>query len=577
MADYFTFSIKEQGPVVVNEVAPTESLVIIGPALDGPSNVPVRISGAAQAESVFGPMVYKSQYVNPVTSTADNTVSYNELLRAYHEASRAGARNIYLVRVGGVKASSKGAAALGGVNGFELVARYAGRQYNGISVAITTGAGPSSTTTGSITVTQPAIYGGTVVYNYDNSKTLDELLNMINTDNKVNTIKLVRTTGMDPFAAATSIVSGTAVLTGATYGTAAKGEDNYNGKFKMYTDLTVGGNSTFESLSDFEAEHFLLAGIYADDQVVTGSAATTTSVITDFGKFLGTVNSKTQAHGYIGVRPLYHLDPDDRDQISNHILNNWESVNPGFTDSALKWTKLGYFRSLGVIAIDPVTQESTDYGAYLSVVAGPDIRMSHSILGNYVTNPVALYAGMVTTFPSEEAMTRKTLPGTLNLRFTVTDKQIRRIVNGVGWSETTKLPGKGSLVMLRQDPDTFSPEVVYDTTFVNDTRLPFADLKSERVAFECLKRVKATLLPFIGKSFTTANKMAMEQAVRGVMNTMVEAGKLSPGGEGISYVFNLDATSPFHIANNEVYVELTLAVSSPINRIRVATTVKRPS
>jgi hypothetical protein len=576
MSDYITFSIKEQGPVVVNEVAPTESLVIMGPALDGPMNTPIRVSGAAQAESIFGPLVYSGLYVNPVTNTADGQASYNELIRAYHEASRGGAKNIFLVRVGGTKAAARGVSGLGGGTGFDIVAVNPGRSYDGISATITTGAGPS-VVTGSITFAQPALYGGTVTFNYDANTTLEELLNKINNDNRVNTVRLVSTASMDPYAAATSIVSGSAAVTGGTYGTEAKGEDNYNGKWKMYDALTNVSTGAFEVLSDFDAEHFLLSGIYVDDQVVTGTAATTTSVVRDFALFMGAVNQRSQAHGYIGTRPLRHIDSADRDAISTHILNNWEDANPGFTNAALKWTKLGYFRNTGVVVVDSVTQEATDYGSYVSVVAGPDLRMVVSPLGNYVTNPVAMYAGMVTNTPPEKSMTREKIPNSLNLRYTITDKQIRRVVNGIGWNATTRTAGKGSLVIFRQEQGTQAPEVVFDTTFTNDTRLPFADLMSERVTFECLKKVKAGLMPFVGTAFTTANKMAMEQVVRSVMNSMVEGGKLAPGGEGISYVFSLDSTTPYHIANNEVYVELTISVPTQIKRIRVSTTVKRPA
>lgn len=568
MSEYFAISVKEQGPVLVTDQVSTDRLTIIGPALNGPTNKPIRITNQAQAEKIFGPLAFTGLYLNPDTDTANSTYSYNELVRAYSEAVRAGARDVYLVRVGGVKASASGSSAIGGVTGVAVEAIYAGYHFNGIVVTMgATGAN------GSLTVAQPAEYGGTVTYSYDNTMTLQQLISKINSENKITAVRLFGSSSANLTNYAVN-VTGAVTLEGGTYGTEAPGDDNASNKFTMYTNLTAEETGTFDSITDFETDLALLVGIYLDDQVVTGSGATSTTVAQKFAEFCANQNRQHPTHGFIGLRPLGY-DGFSSDKVTTHILNNWESASAGYVDSNLKWIKAGYFMDGGLIGTDTLSLESVDYGAYISVVGGPDIRMSTPGIGLYQTSPVSIYAGMVSALPSEQAATKQRVPGSLGLSFSVREKQLRRLVNGIGWSEANKTPGKGAIVMLRTNEVAQTTEVAYDVTFANDRLPAFADLQPQRVVAEAIRLIKRELTPFLGDAFNAETQMAMEEKVRRVLDSMVESGKLFAGGEGSGYQFSLNGTNPLQIANNEVEVQLVLWPALQIKKIRITTTVRK--
>lgn len=566
MADYFTIQVKEQGPVIVANDNVTDSLLIFGPALDGPTNKPVRVSSQSNAETIFGPLTYKGNYVSPNTDTADGLYSFNELVRAYSEAVRAGAKNIYLVRVGGTRANAVGAAAIGGAAGIAVESVYGGYHYNGIT---------ASMTTTTLTINQGSNLGGTVTYTFDATTTIQQLINTVNAENKVNAVRL-RASNSTNLAALASTITGSCTLTGGTYGTEAPGDDNASNKYTMYQKYITAETGAFDSLADFETDLVLLAGIYLDDQVVTGGAATTTSIAQKLAEFCGAQNRQHPTHGFIGLRPL-GFDSFDLDRVTTHITDYWESTSAGYVDTNTKWLKAGYFRNTGFVSTDAISNETVDYGAFISVVAGPDIRMSTPGVGLYQTNPVNVYAGLISSLPSELAATKQRLSNTLGLNFTIREKQLRRLVNGIGWDETTKTLGKGSFVVLRNNELNQSPEVAYDVTFANDRKPAFADLQPQRITAEAIRLIKRALMPFLGQPFNASSQMAMEAKVRSVLDGMVAAGKLHEAGEGIGYQFSINQTNPLQIANNEVAVDLILWPALQIKKIRVNTTVRRGS
>jgi len=68
----------------------TETLLIIGTAVDGPLNLPIKITDAAEAERLFGPATYTGDYLNPVSSTADDKNNGASLPKAFAQAIAAG-------------------------------------------------------------------------------------------------------------------------------------------------------------------------------------------------------------------------------------------------------------------------------------------------------------------------------------------------------------------------------------------------------------------------------------------------------------------------------------------------------
>ncbi len=561
MPEYFTLTYKEIGPVSTQDTLQTDRLLIIGTALDGPNNSPRKVNTQQEAETIFGPLVYATPFVNPNTGLSDNAYAHNELVRAYVEAVRAGAEDIWLCRIGGTKA---GILSLGGSAGYNVTARSAGRLYNGIVVTATSGA-----TSGTLTLANPAALGGSLTYNISSGTTLVQLVNTVNSDSRNRALTLSLTSAADAFALARTIM-GSGTTSSGTYGTAASSEDYNSNKYGLYTELTR-EDGTFDSV-DLEADLVLLAGIYLDDQVVSGSAATTTSVGADFAEYIYNLNQHHPTHGFIGLRPL-GMDDTNPEAIIAHIRNYWEDTSAGYVSSTLKWLKAGYFMSAGFTGVGS-QGETLDYGSYISVVAGPDVRMGHPTLGNYQTSPVATYAGFVSQLDSHRATTKKQIPGTLGLAYAIREKQIVRLVNGIGFNSITRSNGRGAVVVFRRNTETMLPEIAYDVTFAYDRSLAHADLQAQRVANEAVRLIKRELDPFIGEGINTQNMMAMESRVRRVLERMVELGKLHQSGEGDAFAFTITAT-PNQIANNEVSVDLVLRPALQAKRIRINTTVRR--
>lgn len=108
----------------------TESVLIIGTAVDGPSNVVYKVKNVQDAIGIFG-------HFRDTTGVVNGT----SLVRGIIEASKTGCKDIRALRIGGKKAN--GAAKIGST-GYSLYAesKYAGDLYNGAKVEIKMGVTP---------------------------------------------------------------------------------------------------------------------------------------------------------------------------------------------------------------------------------------------------------------------------------------------------------------------------------------------------------------------------------------------------------------------------------------------------
>jgi hypothetical protein len=566
MADYFTISYKEIGPVITQNDTTTDRITIIGTALDGPTSTPTRITTQSEAEAIFGPLVFNSIYKNPANNLDDGTYSGNELVRAYVEASRTGANNIWLCRVAGRKASGS---FLSASTGMIFTAFYPGVSYNSITVTVT-----GSSTSGSVIISAPERYGGTIQYSFTSSKTVSQLMRDINSNTLNKAAVASLNLGTNPYISATVwalSTTGTITLSGGSYGINQAGDlDNSTTKWGIYTELTR-EDGVFDSIVDFNTDLIVLAGLYADDEVISGN--TTTSFATALSDHCKNASVYHPTHGVIGLRPL-GLSITDTEAITQHIKNYWYNSDAGYISVNDHWLKFGYFRWNGFVENLGVQDQFVDNGSLITVFAGPDVRMNIPALGLYQTSAAAVYAGFVSNLPSQIAATKQLLPGTLGLAFTIREKQIKNIVDGVDADETTRTPGHGAMVVLRNESITSRPEVVYDVTFAYDRNRAYANLQAQRVVQEALKRTKMELTPYLGQAFTTQTQMAIESRLRRLFESMVQEGKLHAAGEGQAYQFIVNA-NPLQIANNELSVELILWPALQIRRIRIATTVRR--
>lgn len=549
-------TIRDGGLVTASPEPTTERLLIIGNALDGPRNTPIRIRSLSDAEAIFGPLVYKNDYLDPRTSTATSKYADNNLLLALHEAVLGGAGNIYLCRVGGTVAT---ASTTFGSN-LTISPRYAGRIYNSCSVAIASGA------TYTITVTQPTIKGGSFTTTVSGAAvSIGELCGLLNGDARNKTLLFSVPSESVANSLVSTIPPATCTFSGGTNGTSAPSEDYASSKANYYTALTAATSGTFDSLLDQEFNICLLAGIYGDDQVDAGN---TTTVATKFAEFLYKIGSEVYpCHGVLGLRPTGLRTPTELAAYANTSLL---STSAGYKDQTARWINFGYFMNLGFSYADPDSGETVDVGRCLSIVAGPDIVVSHREVGRYYTNGAAVYAGMITNLPSQRATTNKPI-GSVKSLLGAFPKAIHEQLNqGVGRDEVTNTPGGGAYVTFKTNPLLGVPLVVLDNTAASRNS-DYKALQIFRIVNLAVQTCKAVLYPYIGEPNEIEARTSMRTQLTTALNTLVEAGCLV-GGEGNGFKFTI-SSDIVDSTYSQINVSLFLRPSLQIKYIKVDVSV----
>jgi len=564
------FTIRDGGLVAAQLEPTTERLLIIGNALDGPVNVPIRVNSLTQAEAIFGPLTYTKGFVDPITGTESGKNSYNTLVLALYEAMIGGAGNVVLVRAGGTRATYS---ATGNVLGMTVVAP--GRIYNGVRVSVVHNpVGASGMTR--ITITQPAVKGGVMYSDFQSTTTtLQEVCDKLNSDARNSTIyfSVPAVSGTLMVSTLTAYPSGIA-FSGGTYGTAAPGEDYYASKAGYYATLTATGG-TFETLASAEFNLALLTGIYADDQVVDGAEATTTSVATDFARFLHVISSEAQpVHGVIGLRPTGLRTPGDLKALAD---NNYLATTYGnYGVAADRWIKFGPFMKDGFSMVDPYTGETVDIGKYLSVVAGPDVILYCSGLNSskamYNTNGAAVYAGLVSSIAAHKAATNKALGAVSALLGNFPQLTRAALISGVGKDDYLGYAGGGAYVVFKTSQVVGVPVVVQDNTAALRTS-DYAVLQILRIVNLASQLAKQVLFPYIGEPNTVEARGAMKTNLKSAFDKMVEAGMLL-GGDSVGYDFAITSDRLDQVFT-QINVTMRLRPSLQIRDIIVTVSVSQ--
>lgn len=547
----------------------TETLLIIGTAVDGPLNRPVLIDNAAQAQRVFGPARYSGGYVDPNTSTESGNPNGASLPLAIAQALSAGAGSIYAVRATGSFAVAGSAYS----NQLDIRAQNPGRVYN--SVVFTT----SVTSTGSsgymtVTVDQPAVKGGSFSSVFASGTTLGEVIDSLNADARNTTIYINRDSWPTPLDnAAVLLGSGSVTLTGGTNGTRAKGEDyatSVNGYANM---LSVAETGTFDTLLGykFKFDVAVLADIYLDDQVTNDSNLKyTTSIATDFVYWLDQMSSDVHpCSGVIGVKPA---GIRDLTAYINYINNNLLSTTSGAWNSTLRWIKAGYFLYNGWQRLDPDGGVS-DIGSRLSVAAGPDVVVNHADVGRYTTNIHVLYAALCTVLPPERAAVFTQLPGVAAYGTMIPGKYANKLVEGVGFDETNNLSGKGAYVVLIPNPrENNTPWVIFDDPTASARDEYFRNYQIVHLCNSIQSDLDKALGKFIGGSTDLASLAAMEAQVQNIMDGYVGAGAFR-GGRGQGYDFKLTMNGQDQFLG-VVRVFLEIAPATALRRIHFVVSIR---
>jgi len=520
----FRTTIRDGGLVAITPEPTTERLLIIGNALDGPVNTPIRIRSLTEAEAVFGPLTYTKGYVDPVSTTESGKWAYNSLVNGLYEALIGGAGNVVLVRSGGTLATATQTAS--GDVALTLTAIAPGRIYNGVVVGVT-----RASTNTTVTIGQPAVKGGIIGLTVsDTSTTLQELCDLLNSDSRNRTV--IFSVGAVSGSLYTSVLTASAsgTFAGGTNGTEAPQEDYYSSKVGYYTKLTE-SNGTFDNLVDREFNVCLLTGIWADDQVASN---TTTTIAQAFAEFLHKTTYETlPCHGVLGLRPIGKSTPTELKAYADGSL--LATASGYYGNEVERRIKFGYFMSTGFTYVDANSGQNVDIGRYISVVAGPDVVLSSKERGRYYTNGAAVYAGMITNLPSHRATSNKPLGSTGSLLGNFPKATLEQLVQGVGYDESTNAAGGGGYVVIRTNPLRGLPIVIQDNTCALRTS-DYKTLQIFRIVNLAVSMVKDVLYPYLGESSSVEALMAMQTQVRSELSKLSEAGALL-GDDKVGYDF----------------------------------------
>ena len=570
----YSFTLREGNIVPVLTTTVTDSLMIIGTALDGPANTPVTLSDLTTATNIFGPVVFKNEYKNPATGVADGARSGNDLVEAIERALAAGCTNIIAVRVPGVQATGNVAALQAPTgNVLQLQGLFQGDVYNGVQLTVTTGS-PNATWQ----LVQPAQRGGTISGTLPYSTaTLGDLVNAVNSHSGNATARLVvHPSQTDPSAVLARqlsdlfnpsgtppVTSITVTLAGGMAGTRSQRFNAANGYKAILDLLTDPSSGTFTMLSEGEADVIHLSCLYADDRVDT---APTKSVIVEFAKFVHRVSSQKAAHGVLGARP--YVASDFTDLVSYYQPAYLDNTS-GIADAGTGRIKIGHFLANHPDMVKEVDGVEVDFGRYLSIVIGMPCQFNSWDLGQYVDNAAASFAGMLTTLSPAEISAFRTPRGVIDVvGARIPRSMLEALMAGV------PLPGGGyggSYVVMR--PALVAggtPIVANDITAAQSTSV-FHYQSNVRIANAASRFLRLALIPFLGRPNTQETLTAMSTAVRGVLGRLVEIGALL-GGEGIGYRFSLEPRA-LGLQTVEVRCVVELRPASFIRAITVDITV----
>lgn len=189
----------------------TDSVLIIAPAVDGPTDQIVRVNDAAALEQIFGPITFNSEYSGPNGETEG--WNGNALMKAMREVLAGGGADIRLLRVLGAKAQSTHANTATGADGdLAVAARNAGRIYNRVKVEFQQLWSAGAVVGGYCIVKQPSLKGGTFTVAYTGSladMTVREMIQRVNSHPANRTVRLALPTagGVSPTALARNLRS----------------------------------------------------------------------------------------------------------------------------------------------------------------------------------------------------------------------------------------------------------------------------------------------------------------------------------------------------------------------------------
>jgi hypothetical protein len=541
--------------VALRDRPQTESVLIIGTALDGPNDRITACNSAGDVERIFGPIAFNGAYQGVSGEVAG--YSGNSLIKALREVQAAGCADIRLLRIGGGFATGTLSTAGTGTATLTLASQVPGRIYNQVSVTFVSGA-----TSGYVTVSQPTNKGGsfTVTYSLETSgATLGQVIDRINSNQSNSTLKVTLGTAVATTLA--RLCQGSANLGGGSDGTI--NDDLKTDKGAFYHALVDASSGHFNDLlSDYNCDIMYIAGVYADDMVDNNNPAL--SLAQDFASYLARRTVDFPIVGVMGTRPLSSYNT--RADVANHFQALTATDAATRATAAEYWEKMGYFMNRGFSYVDGSLEQVIDGGAYLTIVAG-DVAMNDPDLGIYTDTAASLYAGSMSAQPAHQAMTHKLVQNIVGLPWEFNKAQLDTLTGGIGQDLNAGRKGKGAYVTLRRI-DGRGIVFTKDVTAA-DRGSDFKVLQTLRVVNAAHKGIRSVAWDFLGQPNDIAHRQALTTGIKSYLDSMADAGALL-GKDGIGYFVQVSGgDTPLSQLLGELTIDVTLRTAQQIQAIKV--------
>jgi len=494
-------TMKRRAGSAVTAASRGKTLLIIGCALDGPTDHIVSLQDLRQASTLYGPQLFNADYPAPAGSSALNGYwSGNTLLKSIGETK--GISDVRLLRVGGTFAQGQDL-----VPGLHLKALYAGASYNGASVTLTSDLGATV-----FAVTPPRTKGRPYTLRIPSGRTLEQLCNIFNSDPR-NQAFILSVDGSSSRMTAQTISPeiSTSVLSGGNYGTEY---DLYPTPADLYRALL--GTATWDIIQSSNEDMIYVAGIYADDDIGSPNHS--------FALDLGQLCIDKSIEGFptlatIGLRPLNN--PNLR-TVANRVAS---LSTPSFTYDPDGRVNVAQFLSDGL-----TNAAGEDLGRFVSICAGPDLIFTGNDLNAYVESPACWYASFACSTVSPSTTTNKSVPSDLQPNWRFTHKQLNLLNGGVGFGGENAInihatEGGGAYVALKQQPFGRGWCIVEDVT-TSPRNSAFAHLYVSRILKSAEEVVQSVTYPYIGQTNTSVVITAMDRQLNQALDKFAGTGAL---------------------------------------------------
>ena len=488
----------------------TDSVLLIGTAVDGPVNVPYPVTRMDDVDLIFGKMVDANGLPNEMS-----------LVRGAQEAYAAGCRDIRLMRIGGSYATTvltdELAATLISVKGF-----YPGSKYNNVAVVVAV-----SNNVVTVTINKPVGFRGeSLSLTSTDYPTIGSLVEAVNKNPQNFMVKF--STNL-PETATTELQPDTYQLSGGEDGPVPSDPDY---KDQMYALL----KDAYDLLVDYDVDFRVPLDVYLDDPTSNGK---------DFAEQLAQhcavasiLNNTTL--GIISAKP-----------VANVELATIAAKVDALCNAANEY----YLKDDSGQLVYDEDGNKIDIGRFIVRHAGPEIIFQNNQIGAYAASGVVALAGLISMLPPHHGPVGRTVFGALGLRYSYSRSQLNRLT-GARYVTFYVRPGSSSVLVT---------DGITSALPVSDYRR----LTTMRIVAAVADIIRDACEPFFGLPNTPANRGAMATVIEEKLKKLKDPAV----GALDDYSFQIFANLRNKLLG-EAVIDVTLVPAGEIVKIKSTITLR---